>query len=131
MVNSQVTSITPASHADRHRHGGADPLTGDVRVEGIASTVTDVTASRTLGTTYQNTGVTDLYVTVWIVRTPNHGEFSAYLKSTSPADVCIARDFNGTDNSDGCLFIVVPPNYYYTFNNTSGSGVLNLWTEWT
>ena len=32
MVNSQVTSITPASHADRHRHGGADPLTGNVDI---------------------------------------------------------------------------------------------------
>ena len=26
MVNSQVTSITPATHADRHSVGGADPL---------------------------------------------------------------------------------------------------------
>ena len=33
MVDSQVTSITPATHADRHRHGGADPLTGDVRID--------------------------------------------------------------------------------------------------
>lgn len=33
MVNSQTTSITPATHADRHKHGGADPLTGDVRVD--------------------------------------------------------------------------------------------------
>ena len=26
MVNSQVTSITPATHAPRHTPGGADPI---------------------------------------------------------------------------------------------------------
>jgi len=33
MVRSQTTSITPAQHAYRHRYGGADPLTGDVRID--------------------------------------------------------------------------------------------------
>ena len=32
MVESQVISITAANHADEHRHGGDDPLTGDVRI---------------------------------------------------------------------------------------------------
>ena len=35
MVESQVVSITPAQHADAHRHGGTDPLTGDVRIDMI------------------------------------------------------------------------------------------------
>ena len=33
MVKSQSTSLTPANHADRHRHGGSDPITGDVRID--------------------------------------------------------------------------------------------------
>lgn len=36
MVKSFTTSITPAQHADRHRHGGADPLTGDVRIDPVS-----------------------------------------------------------------------------------------------
>ena len=37
MVNSQVVSITAANHADEHRHGGDDPLTGDVRVDMLSA----------------------------------------------------------------------------------------------
>lgn len=43
MVKSNTTSITPARHADRHRHGAADPLTGDVRIDGINQCQTSAT----------------------------------------------------------------------------------------
>lgn len=36
MVESSMISITPATHADRHRTGGADPLTGDVGINGLS-----------------------------------------------------------------------------------------------
>ena len=35
MVQSQVVSITPAQHADAHRIGGTDPLTGAVGIDAI------------------------------------------------------------------------------------------------
>ena len=39
MVESQVVSVTPATHADQHRNGGSDPLTGDVRINKLSSPV--------------------------------------------------------------------------------------------
>ena len=38
MVQSQVVSITPAQHADAHRIGGTDPLTGAVGIDGLGLT---------------------------------------------------------------------------------------------
>lgn len=35
MVESQVVSVTPALHSNNHRHGGSDPLTGDVRINSL------------------------------------------------------------------------------------------------
>lgn len=36
MVQSNVTSISPATHADQHRTGGTDPLTGAVGIDAMA-----------------------------------------------------------------------------------------------
>lgn len=36
MVESQVVSVTPATHADNHRTGGTDPLTGAVGINAMA-----------------------------------------------------------------------------------------------
>ena len=35
MVKSSTTSITPAQHADRHRVGGGDPVTGNVDIDNL------------------------------------------------------------------------------------------------
>lgn len=35
MVESSSISITPASHAEQHRHGGDDPLTGEVLIDNV------------------------------------------------------------------------------------------------
>lgn len=65
MVNSQTTSITPAHHADRHRHGGADPLTGDVRIDSISGSMisadVEIFASGAVPTAFA-----DLDLSTWV-----------------------------------------------------------------
>ena len=59
MVQSQVVSITPAVHADKHRHGGTDPLTGDVRIDGLGFQFdgSEIVASPFVATTWTNVDI--------------------------------------------------------------------------
>ena len=120
MVDSQVTAITPATHASRHSVGGDDPLVTPVLIDphhtthetggsDVVETVTamsaNLTGSRTDNTTYQNTHDTTMYV---YCRINAAGVGTGYISSTSPASCAISHAV------DGCtVTMVVPAGWYY------------------
>lgn len=130
MVKSQMTAITPATHADRHRHGAADPLTGDVRID-LFKTMNELSGSRTLGTTYQNTGDMPMLVIVEATMTAT-GHFGGYVKSSTPADTRVSSVYQSSVNGTVFAVMLVPPSYYYTADkHTTGTATLTTWYEWT
>lgn len=126
MVQSSSISITPANHADRHRHGGADPLTGDVRITDYDyrpfTAYTDVTGSRASDTVYQNTGDTPMFVSLFGIDTTSGAGANAYTEAVDPPTVIVAKGAASTNQQCDCRFIV-PPGWYYKIVHDLNSGV--------
>ena len=79
MVNSTSISITPSKHADRHRTGGDDALTGAVGIDGISVN--------------RVAGITPTVTPAWLVP-------SATLENITDGDVNTYTT-GGTDNIVG------------------------------
>jgi hypothetical protein len=89
------------------------------------STQNVVTASRAIGTVYQNTTGKTIFVVVTLVSTS--GWQYAYTDASNPPTTIVAGvSYNSTAFT--LAFMVLPNNYYKI--GTSGSASLNYWVEW-
>lgn len=90
------------------------------------TTQTDVTASRTIGTVYQNTGATALFcnINVNVTTTVTTSVFSD--ANATPSSV-VAQGYNANLSTVGlCLsFWILPGNYY-----SISAGTKVYWIEW-
>ena len=137
MVDSQVTSITPATHADRHRHGGADPLTGDVRIDDVEpnfTTVTNVTGSRSAGSTYQNTGDVPISVHIDCTHSTSDNTKTSLLQVSPNSDMSssltlfkVIRWTSGAPAEHDSPNGIIPVGQYYKLSLTNLS--LTTWIE--
>ena len=98
------------------------------------NTQTVYPSGRVLGTVYQNTGLTSMFVSVSAqanAATFGSTLFCASDSSSSPTTgVGQFSNLSATFNMvGGCTFVVLPSNYYKVYL-TSGSGSLSTWTEW-
>ncbi len=94
----------------------------------------NVTASRVLGTVYQNTSGRLLYVLVSLTTTGNAGDSAigtAYTDTNAAPSTIVGRccvDFD-TDVDTNCIgFFVLPSSYYKVIEG--GDGALYKWFEW-
>lgn len=95
-----------------------------------------VISDRALNTVYQNTSARTKIV---LVSTYNLGynsgdrsDSKAYIGTTSTPNILVGEHSDGSLNgSHGQLFLIVPPNYYYTITATkSSSSTLPSLTSW-
>ena len=130
MVKSSITSITPAQHADKHLHGGTDPLVGDVRIDGMDRFDTMTLLTRTTGTIYQNTSDHTIFLSILVNAQVGSGiEMFAHVKSVSPPDTLIQRDYAGAGKRFSFSFMV-PPGYYYRIQRGGGVEDSVIWYQW-
>ncbi len=93
------------------------------------NTVNDLTASRVLGTVYQNTGTKALYISVW-GHTSVVDQLHAAVDSFSPpTDLVAVNQYPNAGNSQ--VFFIVLPGYYYSVDFFAGTKVVLGWWEWT
>jgi hypothetical protein len=107
---------------------------GAYRVNGVAigsgvTTQGNVTASRALGTVYQNTGTKPIFATVTIsANVPV--TLSAYCDTaSSPTTVVCVASTTGAWIVN--LHFIVLPNYYYKVATSGGSPTISTWFEWS
>ena len=130
MVKSQCISITPATHADRHRHGGDDPLTGDVRIDALQFlNMSDVLASRAFSTIYQNTTDKSMLVNVAATDAAGAVSMSGYVENATPPTVEVAQAGTSVANKKASFSFIVPAGHYYKVE-PSANDTLTLWVEW-
>ena len=142
MVDSHVTAITPATHADRHSVGGADPLVNPLvlhasrhikggidEVAGVGdATINNVSGSRVIGTVYHNTDTNMMFVTVTADLTGNGSYLTVFVDVAAACTTSIARTINH-DNCHKNIFFVVPAGYYYKVTKF-GASASQQWFEY-
>jgi len=140
MVESQVTSLTPATHADRHAVAGDDPIPIDSLNTQTATNhasshdrggsdpitlMSDVTASHgVLNAIHQNTsGVIQLH----FVRLLGGGAdtWTAYAENATPPTDVVGAHLCPPNNA--VLTFLVPNNYYYKVNSSDGTNTIDSW----
>jgi hypothetical protein len=86
-----------------------------------------VTASRVLGTVYQNTTGKPMFVAASI-RVGIYGTAFAYSGSANPPTTQVVKYVNGSPNSSayGELFFIVLPDNYYRVTGVD----ISSWIEW-
>ena len=105
------------------------------------STVSDVTASRSFGTVYQNTLGDLMFIVVQTSQTTplltDLAQITGYVGNTNPPTTRIDRAFLtgvAASQKDGQIVLMVPDTYYYKItDDDTGSGVstLRTWIEYT
>lgn len=104
---------------------------------------TDVSASRVVGGSYQNTTNHPMLVTASIKSTTGSGGITDYLVvlvgSANPpvyavGDTVVVQGPGGTINNEVChqlTFIVPPSKYYRIYNTASRLSIVTAWVEYT
>ncbi len=93
------------------------------------NTVNDLTASRVLGTVYQNTGTKALFISVWGHTSVTDQLHAAVNSFNPPTDLVAVNQYPNVGNSQ--VFFIVLPGYYYSVDFFSGTKVVLGWWEWT
>ncbi len=98
------------------------------------ATQTDVTGSRVLGTEYQNTSGSPLFVTVTAQVNGKHNdvEIAAFSDDNTPPVDEVARASLDTSTAEvdrAHVTFIVPVNYYYKVVNADGNAALVAWVE--
>jgi hypothetical protein len=94
------------------------------------TTQTDVTASRVIGTAYQNTSGKVMFVSVSISLAAATQLISAYTDSSNPPITLICEFDTIAGGYHESLFFIVLPNNYYKVITTGGAPVVGAWIEW-
>jgi hypothetical protein len=100
-------------------------LWSNITGKGI-SVQSDVTTSRVLGTVYQNTTGSPMFVNVSLAG-PS-GVIQASTGSNSQAMTLVVYTNLSTSRYSAISFWVLPGNYYEVY--TDANGQLELWVEW-
>lgn len=138
-VNTLISSMsTTKSDIDTAK---ADIVTLQEQLNDCSQSI--VTASRALGTVYQNTSGKIMFVTVSVrhlmVGAGQECISIAYVEAgdTTP-DTAVAQIYSiysgAPENPIGSMSFIVPPNSYYKVSDEDaggGSSTLVYWTEWT
>lgn len=90
-------------------------------------TLTNVTASRVLGTTYTNSTGTAIFVSVYVVSGTSAGSISAVIDGLEIARQGISAGANCTCRIN--VTFLVPNGSTYSSSIVSGSGALAAWSE--
>lgn len=90
--------------------------------------INDVTASRSLGTAYQNTKDFIMIVIVTVTSGGSNDHATAYSGSVSPGSI-VGKTNKSTSGEEVAITFVVLPNHYYKVQG-SGSETLTRWVEW-
>ena len=101
-------------------------------------TMEDVTASRALGTTYQNTSGKLKMVTVTLAQTGSTGIAISnfYVQATTPASTTLVGSllFGVSTSVKHALSFWVQPDYYYRASDEDiapATTTIDRWVEWT
>lgn len=112
---------------------GASGATGAAGATGVINVAqTDATASRAIGTVYQNLTGGTMFVSIIIGNSSNTGLFSCFSDSSSTPNVIVSKTtLSGTFQSGSLAtcFFAVPNNYYYKITVPT-SAALSKWFEW-
>lgn len=94
------------------------------------TTQTVATASRSLGTVYQNNTGRALFVSATVQS--NSGSASIIVQSDVAANsmAYVAFQFLPSPNNAQSVFFVVPPGNYYKVWVNVGTGSITIWSEW-
>src|SRR5215831_19468914 len=91
----------------------------------------DVTASRAFATTYQNTGVKPIFVSVWGVSTTSTpGSFWVVCDSGATPSLITASTGYAINSENVAIFFIVLPSYYYQVKKDQ-SMTITKWIEWS
>lgn len=90
----------------------------------------DVTGSRTLGSTYQNTTRKPIFVVVSSQSTSTAGDYIAYCDSSATPTTIVCQSKESQAAYDTPLFFIVLPDYYYKVTVTA-TATLTAWIEWS
>lgn len=93
------------------------------------TTQSDVTASRALGTVYQNTGTSPLFVSVSVTEATGR-RMEAECDGSNPPTTLVAVHGFSANSQANLLFIVIPGNYYRV-SATAGTPTIISWIEWS
>jgi prepilin-type processing-associated H-X9-DG protein len=123
--------------------GSAFNFTAPVNATGYINsgvkTQSVVTASRALGTVYQNTTGKAMFVVVTASGTPSSGTPAGFAartdSSSSPgttvANTTLTASSGGAQTMVGTISFWVLPNNYYQVVQASGGASLQTWVEWS
>lgn len=91
------------------------------------STQNDVTASRVLGTVYQNTTGKPMFIAVTAIQNSS-GQLLGYADTSNPPTTEVGAQYGLTGWTHQVFFIVLPNNYYKS--STDATATLTKWIEW-
>lgn len=125
------TSLLHVNGGNINVSGGQYLQNGSPLSLGGVTTQNVVTASRALGTTYQNTTGKPMCVSVSAVQSGGSVILTANADSASTPNTQVAtiQGASGAGVVMQLVFWVLPNNYYRVFIN-AGSPTLSIWTEW-
>ena len=107
--------------------GGVKFPDGSTQTTAISpKTQNNVTASRALGTVYQNTTGKPMFVSVICYITANYSTATAYTDSNSSPNTIVSDIQPYGTLVSSMFFIVLPGNYY----KVAGTMTLKNWIEW-
>lgn len=108
---------------------GATGPTGSGGGGGGPTTQNVVTGSRAVGTVYQNTGSTSMYVSV-AYYSNSVSQFEALTDSLSTPTTGVGFANPNTTNTYVTFFFVVLPGNYYEVTASAGTPTVQQWVEW-
>jgi hypothetical protein len=94
------------------------------------TTQTDVTASRSLGTVFQNTTGYPIWVSVTASQVKGH-LLQCLTDSANPPTTLVAENFSEPIYGVASVSFIVLPNNFYRVMYDVGGGTLGLWLEWS
>ncbi len=98
----------------------------DGKVDTAGHSVSDVTGSRVLGTSYQNTAARR-HRTAYVTVSPAASAIAAGELSSDGTTWIIVAEHSNQDRRT--IMLVVPPGWFYRVRMTAGTATLNRWSE--
>lgn len=91
----------------------------------------DVTASRTLGTTYQNTSGKIIFGSITFNCANNDTYVRVFSSSTSAFTQWVGEIYAPIGALYAALPLIIPNNYYYKASAPGGGVTIDTWMEWS
>jgi hypothetical protein len=125
--NNGITSTTINTPASITVHGGL--ITASSSQPNVGASVSDVTASRSVGTTYTNPSSTKpLFVSVVFSGSGNN---NILLKTSGSPPTLIVNEANSDNGNNGSVFGIVTPGDTYSVTLSGvGTSTVVKWIEW-